>query len=280
MKTTLHLPQPLPPLVMAEGVVYKQAPGWYGADNMPLRLNIIRRKDDIPRPTILWITGGGWQNVSKNAHVPAMVYLAEAGFTLVTAEYRTTAECPHPGQLYDIKAAVRYLRANASRWNIDPDHIGIMGESAGGHLSAMMGVTSGDPQFDEGDNLNYSSAVQAVCPWYPPTDFTAPEFLATDAFSLLVMLIGGDPRTHIEEAKAASPAYQVKPDNPPFLIIHGTGDTLVPFSQSEILYEKLVSAGVPADLLAIEGAGHGDDRLFCSPEVKDAILAFFRRHLM
>ena len=278
MKKTLVIPAQAPALSMAEGVVYKQAPGWYGMDNMPLRLNIIRRKDDKPHPTILWITGGAWSNVSKNVHVPALVYLAEAGFTLVTAEYRTIAEVAHPGQLQDIKAAVRYLRANASRWNVDPDRIGVMGESAGGHLSALMGVTSGDPSFDEGDNLDYSSAVQAACCWYPPTDFTSHHH-SPAGFSPVAALVGGDPATDTEKARAASPLYHVRPGNPPFLLIHGTNDALVDFSQSELLYDRLTEANVPVELLAIEGAGHGDPRFF-APEVREEILSFFKKNLM
>lgn len=261
---------------MAEGVVYKQAPGWYGADSRALRMNVIRKSACGPRPTIVWITGGAWLQVSKNVHVPEMVHLVEAGFTVATVEYRPGPEAPFPAQIEDVKAAIRYLRANAERWCVDPKRIGVMGESAGGHLAALAGTTGETREFDVGDFLGESSAVQCVCEWYGPADLT--ELDRGASLSPVSLLIGCDAASDPEKARRASPIAYAGEKAPPFLILHGTNDKLVPFSQSEKLYEKLTSSGCDATLVALAGAEHGDTH-FVTDEVRALIRDFFSTHL-
>lgn len=263
---------------MAEGIVYKQIESWYGGDNRALELNVIRRPGEGPRPLIIWLTGGAWSQVSKDVHVPEVVYLVEAGFTVATVEYRTSEAAIFPAQIEDVKAAIRYLRANAARWSIDPAHVGIMGESAGGHLAALAGTTGCTREFDVGDNLDQSSSVQAVVDWYGPADFTCFAVNAGSPTSPEARLIGCRPVDNRAMAEKVSPVSYVSDKTPPFLIIHGTEDALVPFSQSEILHDVINNAGGQADLIAIEQANHGDIR-FVSPEIRTEILQFFQAHL-
>lgn len=263
---------------MAGGIVYKNAPDWYGGDNMTLRMNIIRRPWEGPRPTIVWLTGGAWQQSTFNVHVPELVYLVEAGFTVASVEYRTSEDAVFPAQIEDVKAAIRYLRANAARWCVDPDHIGIMGESAGGHLSALAGTTSDIRDFDVGENLDMSSAVQCVCDWYGPADFSTFKLLSNERSPEAIM-IGGMKEQIPDKYKAASPVTYINKNTPPFLIIHGNADSTVDISQSDELYDKLTAAGVDCDYVVLNGAIHGDLR-FVTPEVKAIIKEFFEKNLM
>ena len=262
-------------ITMAGGVVYKQVPDWYGSDSRALSMNLIRLMDGKPHPTVVWLTGGAWQKVSKNAHVPEMVYLAEAGYTVATVEYRSSEDDVFPAQIEDVKAAIRFLRKNAASYQVDPLHIAVMGESAGGHLAAMAGATSGLGLFDVGENLDVSSDVQCAVDWYGPADFEAFKVGVPEMFSFSpeALLIGGPVRDNPEKARAASPVAYVGEKTPPFLILHGTEDQLVPFSQSETLYEKLTAAGAEAELVALEGANHGDP-MFITDEVRAVVLDF------
>ena len=278
MKKTMRITPTRGFMQMASGVVYKQVPSWYGGDNRALTMNIIRRPSDGPAPLIVYVIGGSWQEVSKAVGVPDLVYLVEAGFTVASIEYRSIEKGLFPAQIEDVKAAIRYLRANAERWNIDPEHVGIMGDSAGGHLAALAGVTNLTREFDVGDNLEESSAVDAVCDWFGPADFTV-EYSGSGELNAPESLLIGASVTHdTEKALYASPVNYVSPQTPPFLIIHGLRDGLVPFEQSEILYQKLIDNGVEADLVGIEDADHGDPR-FATSIVRKEILSFFEKHL-
>ena len=278
MKRTMKIEPKRGFMQMAEGIVYKQVESWYGGDNRALKLNVIRRPGEGPRPLIVWLTGGAWQQVSKDVHVPEMVYLVEAGFTVATVEYRSSEAAPFPAQIEDVKAAIRYLRAHAARWMIDPDHIGIMGESAGGHLAALAGTASSIRDFDVGENLDQSSAVQAVVDWYGPSDFLVMAPYSVNPASPEAMFLGGCINDKRELAEKASPISHVSKETPPFLIIHGMIDELVPFSQSESLHDAINAAGGKADLIAIEDANHGDIR-FVTDEIRAEILKFFKEHL-
>ncbi len=264
-------------MFMAGGIVYKNVPDWYGGDNMTLRMNIVRRPAEGKRPTIVWLTGGAWQQSSYNVHLPELVYLVEAGFTVASVEYRTSEDAIFPAQIEDVKSAIRYLRANAERWCVDPEHIGIMGESAGGHLAALAGATSGTGKFDEGENLNVSSDVQCVCDWYGPADFNTFTLFCSEC-SPEVMMLGGTKDRVPDRYVSASPVSYINKNTPPFLIIHGNADTTVDISQSDELYDRLTEAGVDCDYIVLNGAIHGDLR-FASPEVKGIIREFFEKHL-
>ena len=181
--------------------------------------------------------------------------------------------------IQDVKAAIRYLRAHADRYRIDPQHIGAMGESAGGYLTCMAALDN-DPALDTGAYLEYSSQIQAACPWYPPTDASSfhyddPEQAAAAAESLLM---GFNVMRNVKEAEDNSPVPKVTKDAPPFLIIHGTDDHTVPFEQSEILYEKLTKNGCDVKFIELEGADHADMQFF-QDELWNRIIEFFDEKL-
>ncbi len=238
-----------------------------------------------PFPIVVWIHGGGWQAGSKEG--VNGTWLLQKGFGIVSINYRLTDKAIHPGQINDCKAAIRWLRANSSNYNFDPNKIGVFGSSAGGHLAALVG-TSGDVQELEGNiggNLNYSSRVQAVCDWYGPANFMTicgtvpPTSNHCDAASPEGKLIGGDLRTNPEKCKSVSPITYVSKDDPPFLIMHGTADGTVPFTQSVELDSAYRSIGHDVTFIPQPGAGHGGGS-FGADSTKKRITDFFTRVLM
>ncbi|MGH7133049.1 MAG: alpha/beta hydrolase fold domain-containing protein [Phycisphaerales bacterium] len=225
-------------------------------------------KTASPRPVVLWIHGGGWEGGSKD-RAPG-TELLKRGYILASVEYRLTGVASFPAQIYDCKGAVRWLRAHAAEYNIDPARVGVWGASAGGHLAALMGTTGGlkDLEGDIGGNLDQSSRVQAVVDWFGPTDMltlAAPNPDATDqqkqAFAVGLRVVekfmGGSTEQKRDVYIQASPTTHITPDDPPMLIMHGDADPLVPLSQSQLLETKLKAAKVPVELDVIKGAGHG-----------------------
>jgi len=234
-----------------------------------------------PLPLIIWVHGGAWQGGSKE-NCPALRYLGR-GYAVASINYRLSQHAIFPAQIEDCKAAVRWLRANAKEHNLDPNRFAAWGSSAGGHLVALLGTSGGVKEFDTGDNLKVSSRVQAVVDFFGPTDFTQ-----MGKFSLLnapfdhdaadspeSRLIGGAIQQNKDKAAKANPITYVSQDDPPFLILHGDKDNLVPFQQSELLKEALTKAGVTVTLRIIEGAGHG----FGGRDIDNQVAAFLEKHL-
>ena len=277
MKKTLKPETTKPQYVVTTDITYAQVDSWFGHCRRDLKLDLIYPEDGEGKtyPCIVWICGGAWQRMDK-AYLGT---LAQEGFVVASVEYRTSNEGTHPMQLCDIKAAIRYLRAYAKRYRINSEKFGVMGESAGGYLTCMAALDR-DKKLDTGEYLEYSSQVQAACPWYPPTD--ASHFPYDDvekaAMSSESLLMGFNVMTHPQEAYENSPVSKVTPDAPPFLLIHGTKDSTVPFSQSEELYDALEAAGCDVTLLALDGAEHAD-LMFFQDEVWQQIIAFFKRTL-
>ena len=279
MKKILKPETTKPQYVVTTDITYAQVDSWFGHCRRDLKLDLIYPEDGEGKtyPCIVWICGGAWQRMDKAAHLAYLGTLAQEGFVVASVEYRTSNEGTHPMQLCDIKAAIRYLRAYAKRYRINSEKFGVMGESAGGYLTCMAAL---DQKLDTGEYLEYSSQVQAACPWYPPTD--ASHFPYDDvekaAMSSESLLMGFNVMTHPQEAYENSPVSKVTPDAPPFLLIHGTKDSTVPFSQSEELYDALEAAGCDVTLLALDGAEHAD-LMFFQDEVWQQIIAFFKRTL-
>lgn len=265
MKKTIHIDVKEPQYMVNTNVTFAQVPGWCGHITQDLKMDIIfPREAAKPVPGIVWICGGGWLEMSTCAHLAYLTELARCGFVVASVQYRTSNEAKFPAQLMDVKAAIRYLRAHAARYHLDPERMGVMGESAGGHLTAMAALTRKEKAFDQGDYLEYSSEVQAACPWYVPTDVTKmpvdiPRDMQAAPESLL---IGMNAALHMEEALKACPVSYVTEDAPPFLILHGMNDHTVPFQQGEILHDALEAKGNDVTLLAIEEADHADRQFF------------------
>ncbi len=248
-------------------------------------------KVDQALPLVIYIHGGGWSGGDKK-YFPAQVLVSQ-GYAVASINYRFIKEAIFPAQIHDCKGAVRWLRAHAKEYHFDPDHFGVWGDSAGGHLVALLGA-SGDAKEIEGDvggNLDQSSRVQCVIDWYGPTDmsvfFEQAEqqsgkveniFKKDPDHSVIAQLFGGPTREHEELVQQANPVHFVTKDDAPFLIMHGDKDTLVPLAQSEMLAEALKKAGVEVHLETYEGAGHGGPAFF-SPTARGMMLQFLNKHL-
>lgn len=234
-----------------------------------------------PPPLIIWIHGGAWKAGSKERS-PALRFLRQ-GYAVASVNYRLSQHAIFPAQIEDCKAAVRWLRAHAKEHGLDPQRFAAWGSSAGGHLVALLGTSGDVKEFDTGENLGVSSRVQAVVDFFGPTDFTQmSKFSLTNApfdhdaaGSPESQLIGGAVQQNKDKAAKANPITYVGKDDPPFLIMHGNRDNLVPYQQSELLRDALQEAGVEVTLKIIEGAGHG----FGGPEIDRQVTAFFEKHL-
>jgi acetyl esterase/lipase len=222
-----------------------------------LKLDVfVPEKVEGKLPLVVWIHGGGWQNGTKTGNMSG--FLATVGYISASIDYRLSGEATFPAQIEDCKAAIRWLRANADKYHIDPDKIGVWGGSAGGHLVALLGTAGDQKAWDVGENTDQSSRVQAVCDFFGPADLTAmPGAQAANANGAVSKLLGGPIAQKKEEARVASPLTYVSKDDPPFLICHGTDDRTVPVAQSEKFAEALEKAGVKVKLMKIQGAGHG-----------------------
>ncbi|MFC9838569.1 alpha/beta hydrolase fold domain-containing protein [Rhodococcus sp. NPDC127530] len=228
-----------------------------------LLLDLVRPAEaEHPLPAIVWVHGGGWRLQDRTACPDLVQHFAEHGYVMVSIDYRLAPETGHPGQLFDVRRAVRWLRANAADHGIDPDRIGVWGSSAGGHLAALTGVHSATTRLPGEEPTTVASSVQAVVDGYGPADLPglvdlcAKRTPGEDA-SPEASLLGGAIRDRLDAARSASPALQVAPGAPPFLVMHGLGDNLVPFTQSVALFDALVAHGNDAILYLIEGFGTG-----------------------
>lgn len=208
-----------------------------------------------PTPAVLYVHGGGWMQGDKTEGGGAGLYplLQRSGFLVAAINYRLAPQYKFPAQIIDVKCAVRYLRAHAAAYNIDPQRIGAVGGSAGGHLVALLGVTTAEAGWDSGEYADQSSRVQAVVDMFGPTDLTQLRLNPRRGYGQEVFAIqsADDPLL-----KTYSPVTYITPDDPPFLILHGDQDELVPLEQSRILYDKLRAAGVPAELVIVKNAMH------------------------
>jgi acetyl esterase/lipase len=215
-------------------------------------------------PLIIAIHGGAFRMGSKEGE-PAGAFLAE-GFAVASLNYRLSQEAIFPAQIEDCKAAVRWLRAHAPEYGYDPDRFGAYGGSAGGYLAAMLGTTGEVAEFEVGEHLETSSRVQAVADFFGPTDFLQMDAhrppQATQVHdapdSPESQLIGGLLRDHPDKVARANPITYITPDDPPFLVVHGDADVLVPHHQSELLAAALKKAGVSVKMITIRGGPHGD----------------------
>ena len=248
------------------GVTYAVAVGY-----RPLQLDLWVPDTAAPPPLVVYVHGGGFM-FGDRRYLPETLRpdqlfeaLVAAGLAVATIDYRHALEAPFPAQLHDAKAAVRYLRAHAGELGVSTERIGVMGESAGGHIAALVGLTAHRPDL-EGTHgvLGRSSAVDVVVDWYGPADLeTMPRVDLPPAIAAkLPPEMATPPEEHLTRglegaARAdASPVTHVTPGAPPFLLVHGTADWLVPFAQSEQLAAALTGAGVPAQLVPVEGAEH------------------------
>lgn len=271
------------------GIGFSVVSDWYHATYRTLKMDLIipkHRENQAPRPCILFLCGGAFCTVNGSVWMPELTYFAERGYVVATAEYRTTNQAAFPAALIDAKSAVRFLKAHAAEFCIDPERMVVAGESAGGTLCSLVGVTGGMAEFEQGDYLEHDSRVAAVVDFYGLVNMAAshedmPGVLekikgvpTSDAIPpwTLDAFLGLD---YTKEAMdRASAITYVNPDTPPFMLLHGTEDAGVDIAhQSDAFYDKLVENGVKVEYWRLEGEGHGADA-FYQPEIKERIIAF------
>jgi acetyl esterase/lipase len=238
-------------------------------------------------PVVVWVYGGAWRTRNRVPQAPRASWLAAHGYAVAVIDYRLSPEALFPAQINDCKAAVRWLRTNAAQFGLDAGHIGAWGESSGGHLAALLGVTGGVADL-EGDlgNAVQSSRVQAVVDFFGPTDFLQMDAHALPGATLKhdplaspeSQLVGGAIKENVQKVARANPITYVTKDAPPFLIVHGEQDLSVPLHQSELLYEALKRAPAEVTFYKIAGAGHSGST-FYTEMMQAAVRAFFDKHL-
>ena len=231
---------------------------------LALQLDLYIHADTrTPAPVVLYFHGGGWRNGNKS-NCLAGIPLAVKGYVVASVNYRLSQQAIFPAAIEDCKGAVRFLRANAAKYGVDPAHVAVMGDSAGGHLAALLGTSGGSKELEgaTGGNLEQSSRVQAVVDYYGPIDFIAilsqkSDIKRGEPGAPEVQLLGGRTLERKDLAIQASPLTYVTKDDPPFLIVHGEKDPRVPREQPQALLEALQAAGVEARLHLVKNAKHG-----------------------
>lgn len=250
--------------------------------DQPLLLDLyLPKPEGEPFPVVIWVHGGAWQAGSKDLCRAA--FLSGEGYAVVSINYRLTDVAPFPAQIHDCKAAVRWVRAHAKEYGFDPARIGVWGSSAGGHLVALLGTSAGirELEGDIGGNLDQSSRVQAVCDFCGPSTFRAedyehePDKPRGAGPQVVQKLLGGPLNKNPEKARLASPIEHVSKDDPPFLIVHGEKDNVVPVKHSRLLADALRKAGADVTLKVVPDAGHGVGGL----ANRKMVAEFFDQHL-
>jgi acetyl esterase/lipase len=267
---------------LAAPTVERDIPYATSSSGEPLRLDLYL-PDVAGAPLLVWLHGGAWENGNKSA-MP-LEPLIERGFAVASLDFSPASKARFPGQVHEIKAAIRFLRAQARRYGYEAGRIAIMGASSGGHLAAVVGTSNGHAELEGtlGDHRDQSSAVQAIVSYFPATNLTTILAQSTP-FGLRIRepalnrLLGAAPADTEALAKLASPVFQVDRTDPPLLLLHGDQDPQMPINQSHELEGAYKRAGLKAELIVVHGAAHGGDA-FYSPENVERVEAFLREQL-
>jgi acetyl esterase/lipase len=229
-----------------------------GGKGQRLAMDVIRPIASGPHPAVVCVHGGGFRAGNRERFLSLCVRLAERGYIAATVSYRLAPLYQFPSPVQDVKTAIRWIRANSSRFDLDPERIGILGESAGAHLALFAGLTPDVAEFEgAGPNLDRSSRVSCVVNYFGPTNFTKSYGKSRDAAEVLPLFLGGDLDHERAAHIRASPLNWISPRAAPVLTIHGTEDEYVAHEQAVWLTDRLRAAGVETELETIEGAGHG-----------------------
>lgn len=215
-------------------------------DGVDLGMDFYYPDSGGPWPVLLFVHGGGWTEGDKSS---LLIKFTESGYLVASLNYRMYPNHRFPAMIEDVKCAIRFLRAHARQYNLDPDRIALIGHSAGGHLVALAGLADRSAGWDVGQYSFRSSRVQAVVVLSAPSDLTRTFPALVD--ELLQGVFGAG------QLISGSPVTYASPDDPPVLIIHGDADPAVPVEQAYLLQAALISAGVPVELLIVQNGGHG-----------------------
>lgn len=268
----------------------------YSTASSRLLLDLYLPNTNVVKPVVVYVHGGGWNSGSKDKYcspatkfgsTPTTATFMNRGYAVACINYRLSTEASMPAQIEDVKSAIRWLRANAAKYKLG-SKIGIWGGSAGGYLAAMAGTTGDVSQFDKGQNLQFSSRVQAVVDEFGPTDLTAwantpggnPPYSQNQLrYSMVGRLLGGEVLTIPDKAKAANPITYATADDPPFDIFHGDNDPIVPVDQSKLLDQALKKAGAQSTLTIVPSADHPPKQSYQAARL-DAVARFFGANLV
>ncbi|MBQ6797986.1 MAG: alpha/beta hydrolase [Oscillospiraceae bacterium] len=278
-----------PVVLLGTGLVYKQMPFWCNGSFRPLTISLLRERSHFPydppakkQPVIVFLCGGSWSVMDPTVWMAEMTYFAKRGYAVAGVQYSVSGQAAFPTQIVEIRQAIRYLRAHAEELRLDADRIAVMGESAGGHLAAITALTGNYPAFDNGEYADQSSAVNCAVIFYGPN--------ALKDRAAVISASGNElnPVEKLLQVKdlQSDPALSqsldcrtfVTKDAPPFLLLHGTADALVPVEQSDAFYNALTEAEVPAEYLRIEDAQHAGAEFF-QEEIKAEILRFIEENM-
>lgn len=272
---------------LVSNITYATVPSWYGATRRNLKCSICMPKvrGEERFPLLIWLCGGAFKVMDTEVWWPQWTEFARKGCVVASVEYRTSNEEVFPAALCDVKAAIRYLKAHADWYGIDPNRVFVAGESAGGALASLAGVTGSKElgKYDVGEWLNVDSSVRGVIDYYGVTDMRSSKgddkqensgvqgnsnatFGATEQF----LGIEGNQE---ELQREASAICHISSATPPFLIFHGEKDDLVDIAQSDHLYQRLCEANVRADYYVLKGEGHGAD-VFYQEELMELVRRF------
>lgn len=274
-------------------VVYIRDVEYVRREEGPLHLQLLLpdglrpgARSTLRYPLVVYVQGSAWGEQDVYFSLPKLVPLAQAGFVVASVKHRASTVAKFPAFLQDVKSAIRFLRAHADTYCIDPNQVGIWGDSSGGHAAQMVGVTGDMGEFKTSDNGEISDAVQAVVDFYGPSDVTHindaprdPQFTADKEHIPEDILFGGCVIDHPEIAQPGNPLNYMEKGKPlpPFLIVHGDEDPMVPFHQSVLTARKLQETGHTVEFVKVVGAGHGT--FLWTPEVTDLVIHFFQAWL-
>jgi acetyl esterase/lipase len=259
-------------LALLTDVTYSQVVYWFENSMRPMKMSLIlpkARPYESPRPLIVWLCGGGFKSMDKDVWIPQLMYFAQHGFTVASIQYRTSNEGVFPDPIVDIKAAIRYLRAHAKDFFVDPDRIVLGGESAGACLSLLAAASDGISVFEQGDYLDQPSNVQALLDFYGTAylDYQNDIYPGGKQYDI------GDPSIELGQVST-----MLSSKMPPVFIVHGDKDPFVPIEDSYKLHERPQELNVPCEMLHFEGSGHGADE-FYQTAVYDRIIEFLKKVL-
>jgi acetyl esterase/lipase len=276
VQTNPAIPKLPPSVEVKRDIVYVQR------GNHALKLDLYSSPGSTPQPLAIWIHGGGWRLGSKDTWVNPL-FLATNGFTVASIEYRLSQEALFPAQIEDSKAAVRFLRANAATYNLDPNRFAAIGESAGGNLVSLLGTTGGSKNLTDAPDSPVSDQVQAVIDLFGPADLslqlpplseekngTAPYYIHK--------LIGHTYDERPDLYLAGSPIHYISSTTPPFLILHGEGDPVCPVAQSLEFFAALQKAGISSALIVVPVSYHAGPA-FWTAEKQQRMISFLQNAL-
>lgn len=283
-----------PRIDLIEGVTFSQV-SVHSYPNVDLKMDILKPRLGKLLPVVVFVTGGGFITCNRSSHLEIRMRLAQEGYFVASIEYRFAPQANLPAPIIDVKSAIRYLRKNAMRFGIRQDRIGIMGTSAGGYLSAFAGVTGYSGRFDAGENMDVKSNVSCVVDIYGVTDLSRmaegfgaqkeQEYSSPSACQALWLngctICGGIDASVLDrpqEVAIYNPANYVDEHTPPFLLFHGTNDTLVSEIETDIMFQALRDHGIESERYLVKEAGHGGP-YWVQKEVQDVMVQFLDRHL-